>query len=374
MGRSNQLVAVALLVAGGLLICRIAAAADVKSAIADEILAHSESASSVTLAAAEEAKEVVPGKCDSCSSDCGCAESRCGPKWIVETEAVWLSPMQNQRFGEIGFISGDSTTEFHTHNNSSFTLSPRIALGIQGECWGLIGRYWRLQTADLSANLPTITGGGVAIDNSFCAETADLEVTRLFAVGKNCSELRLSAGARYAQLNEAAGLTFERFDGIEYYRGSAFAEHNFSGCGMTAGLRGIRPIGCGRFHLFVDGRASILWDSDNLNYVATRAEYLGVGGDSYSIHDAISASANHLFIGEIQLGGQWNLPLECLPGRAFVRMALEYQYWGTGVSGGAEAASAAGQLGGPLVLAAASSSGTTGVNLFGFSVATGLTW
>ena len=37
-----------------------------------------------------------------------------------------------------------------------------------------------------------------------------------------------------------------------------------------------------------------------------------------------------LFIGEVEAGVQWNAPLKCVPADAFFRVALDYQYWGTG--------------------------------------------
>ena len=50
--------------------------------------------------------------------------------------------------GNIGTIlEGVETT-----TDDDFTLSPRIALGVQGDCWGLVVRYWRLDTGDLDSD------------------------------------------------------------------------------------------------------------------------------------------------------------------------------------------------------------------------------
>ncbi len=364
----KHFVTLSVLIAGGLLISqRVAAAEDGCQAVSGTLDI------SGTTSGLKCVGETAPAAtCDSessCEGSCSCRH------WFVETEAVWLAPIQSQHFGGVAFIDDQGVTDgFSTRNAGSFTLSPRITWGTQGECWGLLGRYWRLQTGDMDATLPTIYGRDSAVENSFRAETADLEVTRLFSSCDNDGELRVSFGVRYAQLSEAASVTADRFDDLTYYRGSIFAKQSFSGTGLTAGVRGIRPVGCGCFHLFVDGRASILWDGDQVNYVTTRGEYLGAASDSQAFNDAISASPNHLFIGEIQVGGQWNLPLQCVRANAFLRLAMEYQYWGTGISGGAEAISAAGPTDGPLVAAAGTSNGATHVNLLGFSVGTGLTW
>ena len=50
---------------------------------------------------------------------------------------------------------------------------------------------------------------------------------------------------------------------------------------------------------------------------------------------------DNLFIGEIQLGLEWDYALRCLPANAFFRAALEYQRW-TGGQGYSAANSFAG--------------------------------
>ena len=82
----------------------------------------------------------------------------------------------------------------------------------------------------------------------------------------------------------------------------------------------------------------------------------------------------NLFIGELQVGGQWNLALKCVPANAFVRVAFEYQYWCTSNGGYAAAYSYAGPVGGPVGFAAGESNGNTHVNMVGFNIGTGLTW
>ena len=265
-----------------------------------------------------------------------------------------------------------ASEEFATSNQPGFALSPRIALGMQGECWGLIGRYWRLQTGGLDPNPATLAGDGAVAANYFHAETVDLEVTRLLASGPRDAQLRLSFGVRYAQLNEAAGLTLDETNDLGSFRSEVFSSHNFSGAGITMGLVGIRPVGCNGFHLFVDGRCSILWDGHENNYVSTLAEYFGDNTASHAANSAYAESTGNLFIGEIQIGGQWDLPLKCIPANAFVRLAFEYQYWCTGCSSGAEATSFAGPD--PLVVASGKSIGDSHVDLVGFTIGTGLTW
>jgi len=312
--------------------------------------------------------------------------------WIVDIDAVFLAPIQSQHFGVAGLATLDSRSTpdnvilgtvlggVETTNDNDFTISPRVTLGVQGECWGVLARYWRMQTGDLDAQFVPGNGLGAGGEgaqgaSSFKAETFDLELTRILSSGCDCGMLRVSGGFRYAQLHEAADLAFSATNlGLGYYQTSVFAKQNFSGPGLTMGLQGYRPVGCGNFNLFFDARASIIFDTDADNYVATRADWVGTT-PGHVFNDALSSNSNAtMFIGEVQAGGQWNLPLKCVPANAFLRVAFEYQYWCTSNAGYAAAISATGPVGNPVGFAAGLSDGDTHVNLVGFNIATGLTW
>ena len=116
-----------------------------------------------------------------------------------------------------------------------------------------------------------------------------------------------------------------------------------------------------------------MFDPHQTDYVATRADYVNVA-NGHAFNDAVADSNANLFIGELQVGGQWNLALKCVPANAFVRVAFEYQYWCTSNGGFAGAYSYAGPTGGPVGFAAGQANGDTHVNLVGFNIGTGLTW
>ena len=316
---------------------------------------------------------VLP-KDNGCCAQQPCAGEMCLDRfWIVDVDAVWLAPIQHQSFGTIGVATTDTTVVAgQTMNDSDFTLSPRITLGVQGECWGVLIRYWRLQTGTVDPELGH-TADGLACDSLFRAETLDLELTRL--LDGDCKEnmFRLSFGFRYAQLKEAASLSYsELLDDTIWYHSSVFTQHEFSGPGLTVGLQGFHQVNCSNFYLFFDARASLIIDNTASNYVATRAY---VGSDEGSPHgdENVSSGSANLFIGELQLGGQWNLPLKCLPANAFVRFAFEYQYWGFSNAGGAEQRSEA-PIEASTLFAAGQSDGNTHIDLVGFNIGTGLTW
>ena len=99
-----------------------------------------------------------------------------------------------------------------------------------------------------------------------------------------------------------------------------------------------------------------------------------------SVNGASTAVDDNLFIGEIQLGLEWDYALRCMPANAFCRVALEYQRW-TGGQGFSAANSfagvdvevngnpVAGSLGDALAIADAPE-----LDLVGLAVSTGLTW
>ena len=82
--------------------------------------------------------------------------------------------------------------------------------------------------------------------------------------------------------------------------------NEFSGVGPTVGLIGYKPLPCRNFSLFYNVRGSILWDNGAVNEVQTRANYLGGGASGDYARTQADAS---MFIGEIQVGTQWNFEL-----------------------------------------------------------------
>ena len=364
MNRSQWLLLFGALAALGQLICQNAAQGE---DVADPLAATAPSY--LFAATAAPARNEADVACDAASDGtCACRH------FIVNAEAVWLAPLNNQRVAEVGIVDGAGNTLSYYSADAAqqgLSISPRITLGLQGECWGVQTRYWRMQdTASINA-ISNADATGFVANSSFQAETVDLEVTRLLCRGNN--QLQFSAGVRYAQLEQSAGLSaFETLNG-GYYSSVALASHAFHGTGLTAALSGVRPVGSGCFNLFYSFRTSLLWDAAGGNEVQTRATFRGPFANSEAFNAATAQDAATLFIGEVQAGGQWNIPLKCSPANAFVRLAFEYQYWDTTQTGEAQAFSYADGLHGPWGVAVAQSSDAH-VNLVGFNIGTGLTW
>ncbi len=330
------------------------------------------------------AAPVVDPKCDvlgGCSSVCD-PDSFCCRHIVATAEAVWLAPLNNQRVGTYEILDrGDrpiSQYSAASATSDGLVATPRIMLGIQGECWGAQLRYWRMEEPQAVNNLDPVVGTGLFAQSNFKAETIDLELTRMLCIGE--SQAQFSVGLRYAQLEQSASVSANEIlnYGIgnnDFYSGSVLSGVKFSGTGITTALTGLRPIGCGNFNLFYSLRASLLWDNNASNFVQTRADFQSTNGPTWSkaYNAAYASGTSDMFIGELQIGGQWNYALKCVPADAFIRVAFEYQYWAANNMGDARAFSFAGPIEGPLGVATGRSSDAF-VNLVGFNVGTGITW
>ena len=258
-------------------------------------------------------------------------------------------------------------------DNGDFIATPRITLGYQGECWGVDVRYWRMQDPTEVNTLACQSWTGADQQACFRAETLDLEVTRLFCWGE--TQMQWAFGVRYGEFEQSTSLAAYQLCGNDVYAGYANARVAFGGVGLTTALTGVRPIGCGNFNLFYSGRISLLWDNNTVSSVDTLAAYEGAAGTwANEANGAAAGDIGNLFIAELEVGGQWNYALKCLPANAFVRAAFEYQYWGVTSDSCTAAFSAAGAVQGPLGIAAASSGGNAHTNLLGFSVGAGITY
>jgi hypothetical protein len=323
----------------------------------------------------------APESVKSASAACEPSLGSCCPcrNWIVGVEAIWFRPDQhgtglscyNIVDGSGTLIEGASNADA---NLDGFYITPRLTLGFQGECWGVQARYWRMNEPRNVADISPISNVGFIADNIFLAETLDLEVTRLFCIRE--TEYCASFGVRYAQLDQSSCVMANDIFGDELLSGWARTRRNFGGTGLTGALVGKRPIGCKNFNLIYGLRASLVWDNGLSNEMQTYASALNMDGSSYANAPTYArTSANSsMFIGEFQVGGQWDFDLKCYCAKAFVRVAFEYQYWNDSCTGRTIGYSEASADGGQLWSTALASSGNARVDLYGLSIGTGLTW
>jgi hypothetical protein len=327
------------------------------------------------LAPAPSAPQAASATCCESACDC-CCPSR---QWIIGVEALWIAPqlhgtgvscfnIEDRGNAVLGGVSSSDA------DLNGFYITPRLTLGVQGECWGIQARYWRMDESRSAADISPLFNTGYIAENTFKAETVDLEVTRLFCYRE--TEYCASFGVRYAQLQESNCLSANDIVNDEILGGWARSRHNFGGAGLTGALIGKRPVGCKNFNLFYGLRASVVWDNGITNEAESYATSLNANSGAFAVAPgyAQTVANSNMFIGEFQIGGQWDFDLRCVCAKAFVRTAFEYQYWKDTCTGLAASTSSASSDGGQLWSVATAGSTDGHVDLVGLSIATGLTW
>jgi hypothetical protein len=212
--------------------------------------------------------------------------------------------------------------------DGNLLVGPRITLGLQGDCWGLVGRYWN---SNSSANafvpaIPDATQSGILLFDTFRAYTLDLEVQRRFCWRHwDCYGF---FGVRYGSVNNDRNLWIQNTFGDDLVQASAFAGQQYNGTGVTFGVFGLRPLFCddGALKAYFTNRYSILW-GNGVAAVQTSALTLAAPFAGESTDGAMASGDGDMFIVELGAGLQWETCLRCLPGRAFLRAGVEWQYW-----------------------------------------------
>jgi hypothetical protein len=332
---------------------------------------------------------------------CECFDGACCPQprplfWTSGIEATFLRPDLNT--GYAAFSAEEFSSSRYDYYSTSTNdvddiyMSPRIWFGVQGCLWGANVRYWHLR-ANEGAFDPTLGSDG-EWDGPNCgredfgfnscsaleAYTVDLEITRRFCL-HDCW-MQFSAGVRHAEIEHNAALNAQALADDSVLFGFANAHRQSRGTGFLLGWYGRKPIyPCSCVHWFYNFRWSALWGptetaaETGVLVALTSTDPLAVAAAG-SVNGASTVANDTLFIGEVQLGIEWDYALRCLPANAFCRVALEYQRWSSG-TGYSEANSFAGveinsvptTLGDALAIADAPE-----LDLVGLAVSTGLTW
>ena len=254
---------------------------------------------------------------------------------VAQAEATFFWPQFNREFLTAQFTNPITSRDLVSNTalestEGSMLVAPRLTLGFQGECWGLVGRYWNATNwaSGIEPTLPSQTGVGITNVDMFKAYTVDLEVQRRMCLGAWSSYGFF--GVRHAGVDNDRLLNVASLGNLVAGLGdtntTATSLAQFNGTGLTFGLWGIRPVCCGSpFSFFFANRYSYLFGRQNLAaQTYAHASLLGTSTDGA----ALSINSD-LFIAELQLGLQWNANLSCLPGTAFARAAVEYQNWDT---------------------------------------------
>jgi hypothetical protein len=265
---------------------------------------------------------------------CVCAEP-CdfGLQLVAGVESTFLWPQLSRTFLQTAFTNQLGSVLIINNAalgsaDGALALGPRLTLGLQGECWGLVGRYWNATTYGngFIPALPDAAQSGIILFDTFRAYTLDLELQRRFC-WRHWDSFAFF-GVRYGSVNNDRNLWIENSFGPDVVRAMAFAGQQFNGTGITFGVFGLRPLFCdgGALKAYFTNRYSILF-GNGLAAVETSAEIISGGAAATSTDGALAIGDGALFQMELGAGLQWESCLKCLPGRVFLRAGLEWQYW-----------------------------------------------
>ena len=339
------------------------------------------------------------GNCNNGNGEC-CYDNCCPPPpclfWVAGVEATFLSPDLNSDgvSFEVEEIDDQRDDVFSTESTDtdSLYMSPRVWLGIQGCCWGVNLRYWHLQASEGQYD-PSI-GSLNTWDGYDCGEpdvgfftcsrleayTVDLELTRRFCL--NDCWMQASVGVRHAEIWANEGITGLAFTDEGLLNGFGRANRMSRGTGFLLGLYGRKPIfPCSCVNWFYNARWSALWGPTQTSaetFAAVQASDPDFVASAASVNGAYTTIDDTLFIGEIQLGLEWDYCLCCLPANAFFRVAVEYQRWdgGRGLSASDSFAGITIDQGvdPTSIVTTTASADEPQMDLLGFTIGTGLTW
>jgi hypothetical protein len=328
----------------------------------------------------------------------GCCEQVCPPPrpliWVAGVEASFLWPDLNSKDGAI-FGFEDEAQESEVWHSSfsdgvdSMYLTPRIWLGIQGCAWGANVRYWHLRACEGSADSAlgddngwghsdwgwdAVPEVGYFDNNCLDAYTIDLEVNRRFCL-HDCA-MQASFGVRYGSVDHSESIVGTALGDDARFISYAQSSRYSHGTGIVLGLYGRKPLfPCSCVHWFYNARWSALWGPTGTS-AETFAAVMADGSSAGSVNGASTRVSDTMYIGEIQLGLEWNYALRCLPANAFFRAALEYQRWdgGTGYSESASFAEYTDDNDFSSEISAYTSAAEPQMDLVGITIGTGLTW
>lgn len=320
------------------------------------------------------------GNCNSCN-DClngACPLDDCNrcPNWYSGTEFTFLALNTSSASLTRSSVSNgaDGVDLSSSGDLDGFTYAPRIWLGRQFGRWGVVARYWQLSDNNSQGNVfqAPLFNPASSFSQAIQMQALDLEATRSVCY---CDwKFDGFLGARYASFNNNSTTSaVGAFNGgADIATSAAAAGTDFSGTGLTFALQARKPLFCTNVHLFASGRGSVLWgNADSYAHTETTAASFP-GAVAINASGAAASGSTEMWIGEFQLGAQWEYQLTCLPAVAFFRTAFEYQIWD--IQGSGLATSFSTSTANATNAFASAQSGASNVQLYGVSVGTGLTW
>lgn len=279
--------------------------------------------------------------CDQLSGNC-CDSSVCDTisnganSWYVQTEAIFLSPLNtshNQAFSLASAPPAPTVNAASTLDADEFTITPRLSLGRGlGDGWGIQARYWDLNVVDDNGFVGPFAGVGatpslnlIGGTDSVEAYTIDIEATKCLCIRGH--KVLGTFGVRHGALeHRTTQSAFGLNTGGDAFTLSALNENAFHGTGITYSLLANRPLRSKCFSFYAGGRASHLF-GEQRSISNTSALVASPFGAAASTNGAIGFDDEALTIIESQVGLQWARCLGDCRAKCFASIGFEYQYW-----------------------------------------------
>lgn len=329
--------------------------------------------------------------CDACGGGgCGacCPPPGCPVCFNGEVEATILLPdlRGNSVNGTFASPTVPALATFASMDSEldeqDVLLSPRIWLHAQKCEWGLGLRVWYLDETE--SDFTPLDQLQLNIFSASTSErlyllTTDAELTYSWHGhqhgGWGGASYQLGVGMRYLDMeHESIAFGSALLDDV-IAGTNGIATTDFEAIGITSGFRGTVPL-WRHAHLYWKIRGSYM-HGDVQARTQTYASAVGIGDAAAGVTTAGALSDDDLFIGEAQLGIQWQHDLVCVPARCFFRTAFEFQHWEFDSAIGATSNVTVNVATVPGTIASANTSATAvapDIDLFGLSIAAGLTW
>jgi len=276
----------------------------------------------------------------------GCLESflpKCGfgGTWVAGGGVYYMEAIYNNNRAFVADSGKAFSSTFASQNfNNNLQVAPLAFVGYSWDNgFGIRFRWFgfnqnqsagttigsgNITVFDASGNNTIGFGKGTTIvaNSHLYLSAYDLEATYNTTIGKWL--LIGSAGARYAQINQAYSIASVDAAGVAL-AGSG-SNHDFNGFGPTVSLEGHRQIGCSGFGVYASARASILFGSGHLSSGSVTGPASDIG---FTSSTASGSQTSVIPVGEMEIGGEWSKAWGRF--RVFAQVGVIGQiWWGTG--------------------------------------------
>lgn len=331
--------------------------------------------------------DFMGGGCGGCCPPPGCPVVFNGE---VESSFLFLNIDGTEALGSFDapalpvgavFVSNDAELE------NELTVIPRVWLHAQKCEWGVGARLWYL--SESSARLTPLNLLALNIIGDYTMErvealNGDVELTyswhrassQNYGLFRN-SSIQIGVGGRYTEFQNDSLILANAALGDAIAHASSVARSEFDGTGITSGARGTVLLRR-NVSLFWSARGSFIWGDLTTQSQSAATALAEPDVAAGQINSAGTISNEELFIGEAQVGIEWEHNLQCVPATCFFRVAGEYQYWDVN-SAAISTTDATADIvilpaGDAVSAYAESTAEAPRVEMYGVSIAAGLTW